>query len=116
MPRVLKQWVNETGLDPEIFRQQSGGRGHRDELMPKSHLLGINSSLFEFRPLAEALLNIQSWYEEGKVHQALAGLMVRSKSEVIVADTLTRLGISFEYEKKLPLRTTRVTSGSRTSP
>ena len=27
--------------------------------------------------------------------------MVRSKSEVIVADTLTRLGISYQYEKKL---------------
>ncbi len=27
--------------------------------------------------------------------------MVRSKSEVIVADTLTRLGISYEYEKEL---------------
>jgi exodeoxyribonuclease V alpha subunit len=27
--------------------------------------------------------------------------MVRSKSEVIVADTLTRLGISYDYEKKL---------------
>ena len=28
--------------------------------------------------------------------------MVRSKSEVIVADTLTQLGISYEYEQKLP--------------
>ena len=33
------------------------------------------------------------------------GVMVRSKSEVIVADTLTRLGISYEYEKKLESRT-----------
>ena len=28
-------------------------------------------------------------------------VLVQSKSEVIVADTLTRLGISYEYEKKL---------------
>jgi hypothetical protein len=28
-------------------------------------------------------------------------VLVRSKSEVIVADTLTRLGISYEYEKRL---------------
>ena len=28
--------------------------------------------------------------------------MVRSKSEVIVADILTSLGISYEYEQKLP--------------
>ena len=30
------------------------------------------------------------------------GILVRSKSEVIVADILTSLGISFEYELKLP--------------
>ncbi len=30
------------------------------------------------------------------------GILVRSKSEVIVADILTSLGISFEYEQKLP--------------
>ena len=29
------------------------------------------------------------------------GVLVRSKSEVIVADTLTRLGISYDYEKRL---------------
>jgi exodeoxyribonuclease V alpha subunit len=28
-------------------------------------------------------------------------VLVRSKSEVIVADTLTRLGISYDYEKRL---------------
>jgi hypothetical protein len=30
------------------------------------------------------------------------GILVRSKSEVILADILTKLGISFEYEQKLP--------------
>lgn len=30
------------------------------------------------------------------------GVLVRSKSEVIVADTLTSLGISYRYEEKLP--------------
>ena len=30
------------------------------------------------------------------------GILVRSKSEVIVADILTSLGISYEYEQKLP--------------
>ena len=67
----------------------------------KSHLLGINSSLFEFRPLAEALLNMQSWYEEGKIHQALSGLMVRSKSEVIIANMLSEREIPFKYEVPL---------------
>jgi hypothetical protein len=38
------------------------------------------------------------------IHRTATGAMVRSKSEVIVADTLTRLGISYEYEKKLESR------------
>src|SRR2546425_318435 len=36
------------------------------------------------------------------MHRTAKGVLVRSKSEVIVADTLTRLGISYEYEQKLP--------------
>jgi exodeoxyribonuclease V alpha subunit len=40
-----------------------------------------------------------NWFKEGLIHRTATGVMVRSKSEVIVADTLTRLGISYEYEK-----------------
>jgi exodeoxyribonuclease V alpha subunit len=67
----------------------------------KSHLLRINSSLFEFRPAPEPLLNLGSWYEEGKIHEALVGEMVRSKSEVIIANLLTTAGIPFRYEVPL---------------
>jgi len=67
----------------------------------KSHLLQINSSLFDFRPVPEPLLNLGTWYEEGKIHEALVGSMVRSKSEVIIANLLTAGGIPFRYE--LPL-------------
>lgn len=35
------------------------------------------------------------------IHRTATNVLVRSKSEVIVADTLTRLGISYEYEKRL---------------
>ena len=42
--------------------------------------------MFEFQPLADALLNMSSWYEEGKVNEALGELMVRSKSVVVVAN------------------------------
>src|SRR5262249_53291529 len=35
------------------------------------------------------------------IHRTATGVLVRSKSEVIVADTLTRLGISYEYERRL---------------
>jgi len=37
----------------------------------------------------------------GHKHKTNNGEMVRSKSEVIVANTLTRLGLSYEYEKRL---------------
>jgi len=67
----------------------------------KSHLLHINSSLFEFRPVPEPLLNLGGWYEEGKIHEVLVGDMVRSKSEVIIANLLTSAGIPFRYEVPL---------------
>lgn len=67
----------------------------------KSHLLKINSSLFEFRPVPEPLLNLGGWYEEGKIHESLVGEMVRSKSEVIIANLLAAAGIPFRYEVPL---------------
>jgi exodeoxyribonuclease V alpha subunit len=67
----------------------------------KSHLLGINSSLFDFRPLSDDLLDMSGWYEEGKIHRTLAGCMVRSKSEVIIANMLSERDITFRYETKL---------------
>jgi exodeoxyribonuclease V alpha subunit len=67
----------------------------------KSQILQINSSLFEFRPVPEPLLNLGTWYEEGKIHEALVGCMVRSKSEVIIANLLVAAGIPFRYESPL---------------
>ncbi len=67
----------------------------------KSHLLQINSSLFEFRPVPEPLLNLGSWYEAGKIHETLVGCMVRSKSEVIIANLLAASKVPFRYEVPL---------------
>ena len=67
----------------------------------KSHLLGINSSLFQFQPLPEEILTMNTWYEEGKVHQTLSDYMVRSKSEVIIANILHDRKIPFKYEVPL---------------
>ena len=63
----------------------------------------INSSLFEghFHAVPEALIRRKDWYEEGKIHEALTGDMVRSKSELVIANLLHQQGIPFEYEKKL---------------
>ncbi len=42
-----------------------------------------------------------AFHPEGLIHRTKKGIAVRSKSEVIVADTLEGLGISYEYEKPL---------------
>ena len=68
----------------------------------KSRLTLINSSVFEFNPLNEELLNIGTWYEEGKIHSTLIDYFVRSKSEVIIANMLFESGIeSIKYEEPL---------------
>ena len=42
-----------------------------------------------------------SFYEESLIHFTLGGEMVRSKSEVIIANLLHERGIVYKYEKKL---------------
>lgn len=61
-----------------------------------THLRNTNMFTLFLRPEEEGVL-----YPESLIHRTSLGIPVRSKSEVIVADTLTRLGISWEYEKKL---------------
>jgi hypothetical protein len=67
----------------------------------RSSLACINTSLFEFGAVPEELLNRSDWYEEGKVHRTLTEHMVRSKSEVIIANMLHQYDLSFEYETPL---------------
>ncbi len=44
---------------------------------------------------------MSEWYVEGKIHQTLSDIMVRSKSEVIIANMLTEREIPFQYEMPL---------------
>lgn len=67
----------------------------------RSQLERINSSLFEFAPLPDELLALDDWYEEGRIHHALSGHMVRSKSELIIANLLHERGLPFSYETPL---------------
>jgi len=64
-----------------------------------SRLRRINSSLFVFQPVPEALLSIRGWYEDGRIHHTLADILVRSKSEVIIANMLHERDIPFCYEQ-----------------
>ncbi|HPN36714.1 MAG TPA: AAA family ATPase [bacterium] len=69
---------------------------------PENSILNkINSSLFHFKPSPPELHSMQEWYEEGKIHRTLTNLMVRSKSEVIIANMLADRNIPFMYETPL---------------
>ncbi|GLI95537.1 AAA family ATPase [Methylocystis echinoides] len=62
----------------------------------------INSYLFDNLHVAKELLaNRRGWYEAGKIHEALSGDMLRSKSEVIIANLLQERRVSFLYEQPL---------------
>jgi exodeoxyribonuclease V alpha subunit len=57
-----------------------------------------NTQIFD---LALRPTDIKQPYREALIHRTKKGIAVRSKSEVIVADILDSLGISYEYEKPL---------------
>ncbi len=61
----------------------------------------INSFLFSLHVVNKAFTNRRGWYEAGKIHEALSGDMLRSKSEVIIANLLHERGVPFRYEKPL---------------
>lgn len=63
----------------------------------------INSSLFDgfFHAVPDELINRKGWYKEGLIHQALSGDMVRSKSELVIANLLHERDIPFYYEMLL---------------
>jgi hypothetical protein len=64
-----------------------------------------NTSMFVLAVRPES---VDRYYAEHLIHrtppsaQHPTGILVRSKSEVIVAGALSKLGISYEYEQKLP--------------
>lgn len=64
----------------------------------QSVLARRNTNLFEYSVREEAA---SVPFVEGLIHKTLSGNIVRSKSEVIIADALFNQGIKFEYEKLL---------------
>ena len=61
----------------------------------------INSSLFTLHMAKAAFSDRRDWYEVGKIHEGLSGDMLRSKSEVIIANLLHERTIPFQYEEPL---------------
>lgn len=63
-----------------------------------SHTLLRNTRLFELALRDETS---DTPYVHHLIHRTMRNVLVQSKSEVIVADVLTSLGISYEYERPL---------------
>jgi exodeoxyribonuclease V alpha subunit len=61
----------------------------------------INSSLLGWHVAPAQLLKLAGWYEAGKIHAALSNDMVRSKSEVVIANMLHGRGITVFCKKPL---------------
>jgi hypothetical protein len=66
----------------------------------QSQTLQRNTRLFELNIRPDT--NVP--FANHLIHRTSRGILVRSKSEVIVADPLTRLGMSYDYEMRLPSR------------
>lgn len=64
----------------------------------QSETLSRNTNLFSLAMRPET---VGVPHPENLIHRTATGILVRSKSEVIVADTLTRLAISYKYEEPL---------------
>lgn len=84
-----------------IFAEQDIGAFLQLTRPEANRISKINASLFAFEPLPREWMNLHSWYEEGKIHSTLSDFMVRSKSEVIIANMLTEREVPFWYEKAL---------------
>ncbi|MGC8603864.1 MAG: AAA family ATPase [Desulfomonilaceae bacterium] len=90
LTRFRQKMVLLIERDTEVFEQCRSPQA--------SATLLRNTNLFvtAVRPEIEG-----RYYASHLIHRTAKAVLVRSKSEVIVADTLTRLGISYDYEKKL---------------
>lgn len=61
------------------------------------------NNLFTDNPIFEYYEKYNSYFDKNKIHITNNGEFVRSKSEVIIADNLSKNGIFYEYERELTL-------------
>jgi hypothetical protein len=70
-------------------------------LIEKSSIRKINSSIFDFKTIPEEFLNFNEWFDEGKKITTLTEYLVRSKSEMNIANILYLNDLVFRYEEPL---------------
>ena len=81
-PQTLRAWGLEDSVQGDVTSLLDARRRENAQT-PQ-----INTHLFYLHVAKEQLTNRRGWYEAGKIHQALSGDMLRSKSEVIIANLL----------------------------
>ncbi|MBK7919037.1 MAG: hypothetical protein IPJ94_22805 [Chloroflexi bacterium] len=85
----------------QILEDVAEKRGHRTSLFHQFvSLLENYSGSIEFHQQIGEYLGIDR-FSSGRIHQTLSGDLVRSKSEVIIANILFQSGIPFQYELSL---------------
>jgi hypothetical protein len=93
--RVVRDWQREQFFEVPISSLLDARRRENAQT-PQ-----INSFLFSLHIAKDALIHRRNWYEAGKIHESLSGDMLRSKSEVIIANQLHDRNIPFRYEQPL---------------
>ncbi|MGN0733384.1 MAG: hypothetical protein ACI4LC_04315 [Emergencia sp.] len=108
---LLMKYVNRT-----IVRTASLNLSAMDKLI-KNYCANDYASILEMLPVsysrantsifrsATATQNKFLYSPDTHIHETVAGIFVRSKSEVIIANTLTNYGIPFSYEYRFPVLT-----------
>jgi hypothetical protein len=71
---------------------------HRSETARRRTNLLVDCRMVEFSQAKGSL-----FLQEGLIHRTSKGLAVRSKSELLIAESLISAGVAFEYEKPLSL-------------
>ena len=100
---VVEQKMDQLppGKVDEIMADVSEKKAYRYQLLDELvGLLGDFSNSIAMHQAIGRYLGIDEWQLK-RVFQTLSGVMVRSKSEVIIANLLTRYGIPFTYEQRL---------------
>jgi hypothetical protein len=87
-------------LSAKDLRWWYGARCRSDSAISRPFFVPFTISE-KMQPKVGELISRQGWYEEGKVRQALTGDMVRSKSELVIANLLHERGVPFRYEMLL---------------
>lgn len=84
------------------FCKHCGKEIHADSLYcPECGTKVVLPAIYSLDTLSRKADTSSSWHGENKIYKTLSGDMVRSKSEIIIANLLYERGVPFKYEARL---------------